>query len=171
MQPSLVTARRLLLQLISPLIQELLDHFEAQPEFLRDVVYPKLRSRVGSQRPALWTVHLNDLEAPAVIEHFAQRGEITVGDLMRDARDRQETLAGVPMMLRRDSVRTIMPADNVVLQPDDEILVCSTRNAEQQIKTNLANIYTIQYLVSGTAPPRGYAMSWLASLRADSMGS
>ncbi len=171
MQPSLVTARRLLLQLISPLIQELLDHFEEQPDFLRDVVYPKLRAKVGSQRPALWTVHLNALEAPAVIEHLAQRGEITIGDLMRDARDREESLSGVPMMLRRDTVRTIMPADNVVLLPDDEILFCSTRNAEQQVKTNLANIYTIQYLVSGAAPTRGYAMSWLESLRADSSGS
>ena len=120
MQPSLVTARRLLLQLISPLIQELLDHFEEQPDFLRDVVYPKLRAKVGSQRPALWTVHLNSLEAPAVMEHFTQRGEITIGDLMRDSRDREESQSGVPMMLRRDTVRTIMPADSVVLQPDDE---------------------------------------------------
>jgi len=36
------------------------------------------------------------------------------------------------------------------------------------VKTNLTNVYTLDYLVSGIVPIRGYVMSWLASLKTPS---
>ena len=55
-----------------------------------------------------------------------------------------------------------MPAANVRLLPDDEILICSTRDAEKRVRSNLVNIYTLEYLVSGNIPIRGSMMNWLA---------
>jgi Trk K+ transport system NAD-binding subunit len=161
MQPSLVTARRLLLQLISPLIQELLDHLEEHPDFLRDVVFPRLRANVGARDPALWTLHLNAEKAPAAVELFRRGGTLELSDLIRDAGDREETLACVPLVLRRGEQRMLVPDDDLDVRLGDEILMCSTRAAQAQIKTNLVNVYTLEYLVTGTAPTRGYAMSWL----------
>lgn len=164
MQPSLVTARRLLLQLISPLIQELLDHLEQHPDLLRDVVFPRLRANVGERDPALWTLHLDDKGAPAVIEYLNHGGQLALNDLIRDAANREQSLACVPLVVRRDEERLLIPSEDIALHPGDEILMCSTRAAQQQVKTNLVNVYTLEYLVTGTAPARGYAMSWLTSL-------
>ena len=165
MQPSLVTARRLLLQLISPMIQEVLDFLEANPEYLRDVVFPQLRATVGSNNPALWTVALNPTEAPAVVEYLESDGELTLADLLRDGRDRNDSLACVPLMLRRGNDRSIMPELQAPLQLDDELLICSSRGAQRGMQSNLASYYTLKYLTSGKVPPRGYIMNWLVGRR------
>jgi len=62
----------------------------------------------------------------------------------------------------------MLPADDFSMLPNDEILMCSTKSAERLVKTNLTNVYTLDYLVSGIVPIRGYVMSWLASLKTPS---
>ena len=163
MQPSLVTARRILLQLISPLIQDWLDYLESHPQVLEEEVFPRLRSSVGSVQPALWTVQISDAQAPAAVEYLDRGGEIRLVDLLRDARNRDDRHACVPLVVRRGQHNSILPQDNDTLSTGDEILLCSRRGVEHQIRSNLANIYTLEYLVSGEAPTRGVAMGWLRS--------
>ncbi|MCZ6709992.1 MAG: NAD-binding protein [Gammaproteobacteria bacterium] len=158
MQPSLVTARRILLRLISPLIQELLEHLEKNPRYLIDVVYPQLQQRVGSRDPALWTVRIDSSHARAVVDFLATGSTLTSADLYRDSRDRDQPLACVPLMLRRGAERVTMPADNYEVIEGDEILMCSTAEAKQRVTSNLTDIYTIEYLATGIIPPRAYAM-------------
>jgi Trk K+ transport system NAD-binding subunit len=166
MQPSLVTARRLLLQVISPLVQEMLDHFQEHPEFLRDVVFPRLQSRLGSSSPALWTIRLDSNDAPALTQRLAGSGELVLGDILRDSRERDRKLACVPLMLRRGEDRIVLADDDVTLQMDDEILLCGTRAAQLQLLASLANEYTLEYLITGVVPVRSHALSWLRSWRA-----
>lgn len=161
MQPSLVTARRLLLQLISPLIQELLDYLEAHPDFLRAAVFPQLRSRVGERDPALWTLQVDDHHAPAVSAYLDRGAELSLGDLTRDRRNRDEYLACVPLMLKRQDERHMMPDAQFPVGAGDEILMCSSRSAQSQIRSNLADEYALEYLTTGSAAVRGYVMNWL----------
>jgi voltage-gated potassium channel len=163
MQPSLVTARRILLWLISPLIQELLDHLEQNPEFLSEVVYPQLQERVGSTHPSLWTLCLDPTQAATVVDYLGRGGELSSGDLFRDASNRDEPLACVVLMLKRGNDRIIMPDDGFAIAEGDELLLCSTADAERRMRANLANIYTIEHLATGTVPPRAYAMRRLQS--------
>jgi hypothetical protein len=116
---------------------------------------------VGARDPALWTLHLNAEKAPAAGELFRRGGTLELSDWIRDAGDREETLACVPLVLRRGEQRMLVPDDDFDVRLGDEILMCSTRAAQAQIKTNLVNVYTLEYLVTGTAPTRGYVMSWL----------
>ncbi len=157
MQPSLVTARHILLQLISPLIQELLEYLEQNPQYLSDVVYPQLQQRVGSINPALWTICIDASQA-AVVDYLTGGGTFTAKDLLRDSRDRDERLACVALMLARGAERIIMPSDTYEIAEGDEILMCSTAEAKRRMKANLANIYTVEHLATGIVPPRAYAM-------------
>lgn len=161
MQPSLVTARRILLRLISPLIDELLGHLESNPQLLTDTVYPQLQQRVGSRDPALWTVCINPVQMAALAGYLAKGGTLTTEDLTRDSRNRGELLACVPLMIKRGTGRVIMPAATDNIHQRDEILMCSTPAAKRRIEANLANIYTIEHLATGVVPPRAYAMSTL----------
>jgi Trk K+ transport system NAD-binding subunit len=158
MQPSLVTARRILLRLISPLIQELLDHLEKNPQYLIDVVYPQLQQRVGSRDPALWTIRIDAVHSGAVVDFLAGGATLTTADLYRDSRDRDQQLACVALMLRRGAERVVMPADNYEVVEGDEIFICSTAEAKRRVNSNLTDIYTIEYLVTGIVPPRAWAM-------------
>ncbi len=165
MQPSLVTARRILLQLISPLIQDWLDYLEANPEFLHDQCFPRLRQDVGSVKPALWTLHIDTRTAPAALEYMARGCELRMLDLFRNGRERDQRTACVPLVLRRGSTVTMLPEDKVLIAPGDEVLMCSRRGVEQYVKTNLSNVYNVEYLASGVAPARGFVMAWLAGLK------
>ncbi len=158
MQPSLVTARRILLRLISPLIGELLEHLEQNPEYLSEEVYPLLQQRVGSKDPALWTVRIDTSQAPAIVDYMTRGGTFTTGDLFRDPSNRDKSLACVPLMLRRGGERVIMPTDTFEINLDDEILMCTSADAEHRIKTSLTNIYTIEHLATGIIPARAFAM-------------
>jgi hypothetical protein len=160
MQPSLVTARRLLLQLISPLIQELLNYLEDHPGVLHDALFPRLRQEVPVTRPALWAVTLDRQSAPGFRERRHENRPLNVGDLTRDSRHRDTRLAAVPLVARRGTERLMLPGDDLALELDDELLFCSTAPAEQQIKASLASAHALEYLNSGTMLPRGHAMTW-----------
>ena len=165
MQPSLVTARRILLQLISPLVQLWLDYLEAHPALLEKEVFPRLRSEVGSVEPALWVLHVDQQESPAVLEVNAQGQLVKLADLLRDPGNRDAHLPGVPLAMRRGGDTLLMPGANTEVGAGDEILFCSRRGVEQRVRWSLANIYTMQYLASGVVPARGFAMEFLHTRR------
>jgi len=164
MQPSLVTARRILLRLISPLIQELLESLEQQPELLTDVVLPLLHEVVKDPSPALWTIQVDERSAPAVVACMRDQGGLALSSLFRDSRRREHSLDAVPLLLKRGNERLVMPELFEELREGDQILVCSTHAAKSRVRSNIANPYTLAFLVTGEEQPRGWLMSrWIAS--------
>ncbi|MEZ5551399.1 MAG: NAD-binding protein [Pseudomonadales bacterium] len=158
MQPSLVIARRILLRLISPLIQELLEHLETHPQYLSEHVYPRLQRTVGKKNPALWTLRMGDPDLPAVAEYLARHGAIRAQDLFRDPRNREQCLDCVPLMLRRGESRVVMPEDDYEVVAGDELLICSTPDAKRRALASLADVYTLEFLTTGQSPPRAYVI-------------
>lgn len=163
MQPSLVTARRLLLQLISPLVDDWLRYLEDHPDELSATVLPGLQRKVSSH-PALWTLSVTIDQAPALLEYL-ENDSVAIGDIVRDARNRDTDLPCMPLVVEHQGKRTYLPTNTFDIRQGDEILFCSQRGVQQQILKNLANIYTLTYLVTGESPPRGYAMNWLMRQR------
>lgn len=163
MQPSLVTARRILLRLISPLIQDLLEYLEQQPELLTDVVLPLLHEAVKDPSPALWTIRVNEQDSPAIMTYIRQQGSLTLTCLIRDIRDRSKSLDAVPLLLKRGDEQVVMPDHFEELVDGDEILVCSTHAAKHRARANLSNPYTLAYLATGREQPRGWLLNRLRS--------
>ena len=157
MQPSLVTARRILLRLISPLIQELLEHLEQNPQVLADQVLPRLRDTVDQPNPALWTVRLTSDETPAALE-FMSDVELPLGDLFRDPRNRNRMLKAVPLVVKRGEDRLVMPDLDLPLAVGDEVLICSTSEAQTRARSCFRDIYTLSYLVTGLERSRSWVM-------------
>ena len=169
MQPSLTSARRILLQLTAPLLRTLFANLqdvalEGQETVLENLVN-ELRTRVGGSHPRLWTVELGPGTATAVLRLVAQGGEVTLEDLLRDPRARDEQLACVPLVLRRGDQHTVRPALSSVLELGDEILFCGRRGAIAMLEATLLNEDTLHYLVEGREGPRGYVMQWFAGRR------
>ena len=161
MQPSLVTARRILLRLISPLIQDLLEYLEQQPELLSDVVLPLLHEAVTDPSPALWTIRISDQDSPAIMAHIRNQGSLTLTCLIRDIRDRSRSLDAVPLLLKRGDEQVVMPDHFEALMDGDEILICSTHAAKRSARANISNPYTLTYLATGREQPRGWLLKRL----------
>lgn len=161
MQPSLVTARHLLLRLISPLIHELLGYLERHPTFLRDELYPRIRATVPCTNPALWTISVDRVGAAALWQRCTTAAPVLLGDLLRDPNDRGERLACLPLMVQRGEAQHIAPGDGFVVEEGDEILFCSTPPVEHQICASVMNDYTLTYLCTGESPTRSALLRWL----------
>jgi voltage-gated potassium channel len=162
MQPSLVTARRILLRLISPLIQELLEYLETHPRLLAEAVLPALRDRISRPSPALWTLRVSNEETPALV-NYLQQGDFELGNLLREPRKRSSSLEAVTLMLKRNGEQHIMPAANLPLMRDDELLICSSHKAKARARASLDNAYTLAYLATGVEPARGWLINRLSA--------
>ena len=161
MQPSLVTARRILLRLISPLIEAFLEHLEENPALLRTEVYPSLRASIGTRAPVLFTLNMGARSAPAVAGLINSGSVLTLDALLRDPRNRDQLLRCVVLVLRRGQQRHMMPAAVMALEANDELLIVATSDAERRIHTSLTNQYLLEYLATGVERSRSLLDNWL----------
>lgn len=162
MQPSLVTARNILFQLISPAVEVFLDHLRKHHDTLLQELMQRLKVTLGDHPPHLWTAKISEDTARAAYALDQRKWTITLGDLLRNQLDRNRTQACVPLVFTRDGTNHVLPDPSQIVRPGDTILFCGTRNAQRLLDAALNNVYTLQYLVTGVQEPRGYFMKWLS---------
>ncbi len=162
LQPSLTTARRILKILISPMVQTMIDYLEQQEPSITEELVSRLIRTVGEHRPQLWRVNLCPGETTAVIELLQQKQTLTLGDLIRDPHNLEQTLACVPLMIERKETNLMLPGNSASVHYGDEILFCGTTQGKQMLSASLNNPYTLDYLITGEDTPRGYFFNWLA---------
>ncbi|MGE5769195.1 MAG: NAD-binding protein, partial [Betaproteobacteria bacterium] len=165
MQPTLVSARRILLLLTAPLLNRFFAHARSgettsEKAFLRDVIL-ELHDCIGEAKPKLWTTTVTVAEAGALTSALRQGNIVTLGDIVRDPAARDQRLASVPLVIRSQNEVTAMPPADRVLRENDEILFCGTDHGRYLLDATLNNAYTLNYLVSGIEEPQGYVMQWL----------
>ncbi|MGK0223447.1 MAG: voltage-gated potassium channel [Limisphaerales bacterium] len=153
MQPSLVTARRILLNLISPLLQPFLEHMENHPTVLLEEVYPRLLEIFDDEVPWLWTVHVDQQSAPALINEL-QSHDVTLGLVLAQPANPSQTISCVPLIMRRGSSLMVLPGADQRLEIGDEILMCGHSHTEHILTASLTSPYTLSYLRNGVEPPR-----------------
>lgn len=167
MQPSLVSARRILFELIAPLLKPFFERvrdsrIDDDDSFLKHV-FDELRRNVGSNSvPKLWTVDIGDDAAPAVQSVIENAGVVRLRDILRDPADRGSHLACIALVVRTDSDIQLMPDPDYNLSIGDQILLCGRDKDLHLVEATFNNEYTLKYLISGTDAPRGYFMQWVA---------
>ncbi len=167
MHPERVVARRAQLELVSPGLQPLLDHLQTCPKAELDALLERLRERMGDEAPNLWVSEIDPESATALSGRISTNKSIEprLGDLVRDPRRRDESLACVPLQLERRGELCPVPDLDTALESGDRVLFCGTWQARTAIEAALRNPYTLEYLVSGEEPPRSYFFRWLESRR------
>ena len=187
MQPTLVSARRMLFLLTAPLLNRFFARVRelqtsGEDAFLRDVIL-ELHACIGDAKPRLWTFQLNRSEAHALIAALRQGTVVTLGDIVRDPAAREQRLPCVPLVIRSQAEIatgaevttgakatpegwiTTMPPLERVLRENDEILFCGTDHGRHLLDATLNNRYTLDYAVTGVDAPRGFLLQWLTQRR------
>lgn len=167
MQPTLVSARRILFLLTAPLLKALFERMrESQlhtdDDFIQRVL-DDLRENVGGTRPRLWTVHVSTESAPALMDFVEEGRSVSLEGLLRDPSDRARRLPAVPLVIESSGEVTVMPTLSTPVTPGDAILFCGTDRVPHLLDATLHNHYTLRYLITAVEEPRSLALRWVRS--------
>jgi Trk K+ transport system NAD-binding subunit len=165
MQPCLVTARHILLMLISPLTQKFQDYLQdIEVEALEETTR-RLQDAVGDEAALLWIETIPEAAVQVRSELLPEGYVPTLGDVMRDPVDRAKSLGGVPLAHERGGLTNILPDASQGLKAGDQVLFCGTSRARRVLNTTLQNTYLVSYQITGREEPRGHIMRWFAGRR------
>lgn len=82
----------------------------------------------------------------------------------RNPTDRDEELACIPLLLKRDETETLMPEPATLLQEGARLLFCGKRQARTLQALGLYNFNVLSYLLTGKDAPGGKAWRLLERL-------
>lgn len=157
MRPSALIAEEALARLTTPLLDRFLEAMHGQTDAWADEVILRLSERMGERAPKLWTLTLDDARAPAVAEALSDPEQpLTIEDLLRDPRARDEMLAARALMLMRDDVQTLVPDERTRLMPGDRLLFAGRGEARRAQALGLDNVNVVEYLRTGRDLPGGW---------------
>ena len=95
MVSSEIIAHECFAALTTPLLPPFLNVVKKQPDAWADQTIAQLRARLGDEVPVTWDVRITPRDALAVHDALTRAGQsIRLGDLLRDATDRDRMLAG-----------------------------------------------------------------------------
>ena len=146
--PSEVVAREAYARLSTPLLWRFLQEMPAQGEEWALTLINHLTTECGMRMPDLWKVRLNSVEAPALMP-LVQAGEVTLGDLLRDPREREQRLPVSPLLLLHADESTLRPPDDRVLVVDDEVLLAGPGSSRRAMESTMLAESVATYVVSG----------------------
>jgi Trk K+ transport system NAD-binding subunit len=165
MQPTLVTARKILLLLIAPLLKHFFRYLLAQ-EPGRDVeiknVISTLREKIGDKKPLLVTIDFTPEKSSAVIQCLDEGRDVLLGDIISNPRNREEDLELMAFVIRSAGKEIILPPNDHKIKAGDQLLFCGTANAKQALKATINNEYTLHYLQTGKYKQSSYFAQWFA---------
>ena len=161
MQPSLVTARRILFMLVAPLVTPYLQHLHAVGDTLLRKSIRRLQEAIGDGTPHLWTETISDRHVTVASLLREAEFPVALADILRNPADRDRQLECVPLAMKRPGSVVVMPEGDIPLRSGDRILFCGTRQARRVLDGTLNDKFALRYLVTGVEEPRGYVMQWL----------
>lgn len=157
MRRSSVIAHKIFALLTTPLLTEFLELARKQGNDWANQLVSRLGGIVGEEAPETWGLAITPAEAPAIYTGLARGLTVTVGDLWRDPRNRDERLPGIALLLKRGSLEILVPDETVELAQGDELLLAGRVEARRQLSWIERNHNSFTYLVTG----RERAAGWL----------
>ncbi len=160
MQASLLTARNILLRLIAPALQAVIDHLKSSdPEVTAELVQ-RLQQSFGAEQPQLLSITTGK-DTPA-IEQVRDNGlEPRIADIIRDPSERSRELVCVPLSLTRGSNTTLLPPAAECIQQGDALLFCASDGDARRVLATLKNPRRLNYLITGYEEPSSHVFKWL----------
>ena len=163
MQPSLVTARRILFLLIAPLLKPffyyLLDNQPGRKLEMENLIQ-RLRETVGEKKPHIVTIDFTHGRAKSVMQVLDQGKDVFLGDLLRDPDNRDRNLDLVLFVIKSGEYVHVLPTADYKISFGDQLLVCGTELALRLLNATINSEYKLFYIQNGLFLPRSYLAQW-----------
>lgn len=155
MHRSEIIAEDILAQLTAPLLPVFLQQARMQSNQWANELVSRISAVTGEMVPEVWTLTLNEHEAPALLHTLAE-DDVYLGQVMHDLRERDHLLPCLPLLLQRGSETRLIPAEDVALRSGDRLLFCGKAGAMQRMQRALYNGNALRYLLTGEERPDGW---------------
>ncbi len=157
MQRSEIIARDIFAMITTPLLDDFLQLILKQSNDWANEQISRLTAVVGESVPDIWYFTIEESQCPAVLEVLKEGGKVHIEELTRDARDRDNRLSCLPLLLKRkDHDPMLFPSDEVSLQPGDQLLFAGRIGAYERMKWSLQNQNALRYVQTGREYASGY---------------
>jgi voltage-gated potassium channel len=153
--PTEVVAHDAYAQLSTPLLWRFLRELPGQDDEWAAELVSRLAGACGDRLEELWKVRLNAAEAPSLGPWLA-RGQLPLGDLLRNPENREERLRAVVLMVLRGDECVMAPGEDFALRTDDELLLAGRPEVRRHLETTLLVDAVPEYLVSGHRVPSSW---------------
>jgi len=161
MYASNIIVHEIIALLTAPLLARFLARTRREGNAWANEVLARISAVTEDMVPEIWEIHLGERQARAVGRALADGTRVTVGDLLRDPRDRGQRLSCVPLMLARGDVRTLMPGNEEPLAFGDHLLFCGRGGAASAMAWTLQNAKALTYVLTGREVPETLVWRWV----------
>ena len=111
--------------------------------------------------PEIWEIRIGERQARAVAHALAMGHLITVGDLLRDPHNREETLPCIPLMLARGDHLQMLPSEVARVEAGDYLLFCGRASGWAAMEWTLVNHKVLHYILTGREMPETWVWRWI----------
>lgn len=152
MSPSRIVAREFLALITTPLLARFLSLIPEQSDEWCGQVFDRLSGVNRGQIPEIWSVAVSDSEP--IQRTLKLNHSVTVGHLLTNPFDRNRRIRAVLLLLARGDGRILLPADDLVLEPGDQLLLAGARTAQDRLTRTMDDQDVLNYIRSGSQPGR-----------------
>ncbi|HEB81594.1 MAG TPA: potassium channel protein [Gammaproteobacteria bacterium] len=156
MQPREIIARIIRAQLLNALLIPFLLKASKQDEQWINVVVSRMIAVIGDRKPYVWTSIIDEENAPALIRALQLGRKVCLRCLATDPAARNHQLECVALLHERNGRKTLMPDDEIELQPGDKILFCGKREARNAMQWSMQVMSSLNYVMTYESEPESY---------------
>ncbi len=166
MQRSEIIARDILAMLTTPLLDDFLHLILRESNDWANEQISRLSAVIGEEVPDIWHYTIDEEHTPAITSLLQEGTAITLDELLRDPRERDERLPCLPLLILRKQEEMLFPACELQLEEGDMLLFAGHIDAFQRMKWVMRNINALRYVQTGEEHPAGYLWRFLFRQRA-----
>jgi Trk K+ transport system NAD-binding subunit len=155
MQPGTITGRRIVNLITTPLLTNFLRLARQQNDDWANILVSRVVGVLTDRPPETWTLVVGHSQTPAIIEAISKDYPISLGMLCTDPRELADCLPCVPLLLIRRHDDYLLPGNDTVLQPGDQLLFCGRRTAEIHMRWTANDFNALSFICTGTDRPSG----------------
>lgn len=161
MHPSSIIANRIRVLLGTPMLYQFMSLAMHQDDSWACELVSRITATLEEELPEVWEQEISEAEAWAVCQALGQGQVVTLGDLLHNPREREQTLPCIPLLLLRDGSWVTLPEEKTYLKGGDRILFCGRYLANRRMSWTLQNEHALNYVLTGESRPQGWVWRML----------
>ena len=95
-------------------------------------ILSRIAAVVGDTVPGVWDVEMSQSRTLAIWQALGEGASVQLGDLLRNPSSRQDQLACIPLLLKRNQEEILAPDNDTPLRDGDRIVFCGEAQARRQ---------------------------------------
>lgn len=161
MVPSHIVAQESIAILTTPLLAIFLQALKQKDEAWCAQLVQRLIAQGNGLTPTVWSQRFNISDSPAAYKALMSGREFSLGQLLRDGRDRSQPLPATALLIQREDKMHLLPPDRFILGPGDHLLLAGPLWVRRNLDITVDNPKELEYVLEGREESGSWLWGWL----------